>query len=249
MKAIILAAGRGSRMKKMTLDKPKCLLELGGYSLLNWQIKALVRAGISSITAVRGYKKELISNESISYLENERWKNTNMVYTLYCAREILKTNTCLVSYSDIVYHPSIVEALMNSDGDISITYDIKWEELWKERFIDPLLDAESFETSQSYLKEIGEKPSNISEIQGQYMGLIKITPNGWLKIETFISLLNPMELDKLDMTSLFKALLKEGITIKTVPIQGKWCEVDREEDLRLYQKRLDFEDEWLHDWR
>ena len=60
MKAIILAAGRGSRMKNMTDERPKCLVELGGKPLLEYQLTALRQAGINEIAVVTGYRRELL---------------------------------------------------------------------------------------------------------------------------------------------------------------------------------------------
>ncbi|WP_045214014.1 NTP transferase domain-containing protein [Desulfonatronovibrio magnus] len=77
MKAIILAAGRGSRLLSLTDDRPKCLVELYGKPLLDWQIKALRDAGIQDITVVRGYLKDKITGE-FETLENPRWFKTNI---------------------------------------------------------------------------------------------------------------------------------------------------------------------------
>lgn len=65
-KAIILAAGRGSRMKDLTDDKPKCMVEYKNKPLINWQTDSLSEAGINEIGVVVGYKKEKISNKKIS---------------------------------------------------------------------------------------------------------------------------------------------------------------------------------------
>ena len=62
MKAIILAAGRGSRMKKLTNDKPKCLVKLHGKPLLEWQLESMRKSGISEIAIVTGYKHEMLSS-------------------------------------------------------------------------------------------------------------------------------------------------------------------------------------------
>ena len=67
-----------------------------------------------------------------------------MVYSLYCAKDILEKETCIISYSDIVYHPNILKNLIAAKGNISITYDVLWKNLWKKRFKNPLDDAETF---------------------------------------------------------------------------------------------------------
>ena len=61
MNAIILAAGKGERLQPLTNDKPKCLVELFGKSLLEWQIEAFQSSGITDITIVSGYKSDLIN--------------------------------------------------------------------------------------------------------------------------------------------------------------------------------------------
>ena len=101
MKAIILAAGRGSRMKDLTEDKPKCLVKLHGKSLLDSQLQALSDAGIAEIAIVTGYKRELLANRGLFEFHNSRWAETNMVSSLACAQEWLETEPCIVSYSDI----------------------------------------------------------------------------------------------------------------------------------------------------
>ena len=129
----------------------------------------------------------------------------------------------------------IIDQLTKSKGDIVITYDPNWLNLWKMRFEDPLMDAENFRIKNNILEDIGGKPKNLSSIQGQYMGLIKFTKDGWNKIENFLNKLNQNEVEDLDMTQLFKKLLKQGFVINCIAITGKWLEVDTKSDLINYQ--------------
>ena len=85
MKAIILAAGRGSRMKKLTDEGPKCLVKLRGKTLLDWQLDVFKNAGISQIAIVTGYKRQLLANRGLEEFYNDRWAETNMVSSLACA--------------------------------------------------------------------------------------------------------------------------------------------------------------------
>ena len=101
MKAIILAAGRGSRMKELTAENHKCLVELRGKPLLEWQLLALREAGIGEIAIVTGYKRELLSQYGLAEFHNPRWEKTNMVSSLACAERWLQVGPCIVSYSDI----------------------------------------------------------------------------------------------------------------------------------------------------
>ena len=120
MKAIILAAGRGSRMGKLTSNKPKCLTLLNKRPMIEHQIFSLQNAGIKDIAIVTGYKSKMLDDYKLKKFHNARWNNTNMVYSLFCAWEWLKTSTCIVSYSDIFYSSRIVKDLMLAKADAAV---------------------------------------------------------------------------------------------------------------------------------
>lgn len=236
MKAIILAAGRGSRMKNMTDDCPKCLVELRGKPLLEWQLAALHEAGISEIAIVTGYKRELLASRAPMEFHNPRWAETNMVSSLAYAQEWLQAEPCIVSYSDIFYDASAVESLMVSTAKLAVTYDPHWLKLWEKRFGDPLLDAETFRLqADGTLAEIGNKPQSVDEVQGQYMGLLRFTPAGWAEVVRIRSGLTSAECDRMHMTGTLQKVIEAArVPIAAIPYVGAWGEVDSVEDLETY---------------
>lgn len=242
IKAIILAAGRGSRMKNLTDNIPKCLVKLHNKALLHWQLESILSAGITAdnIAIISGYQREKIQEQCALFqckeFHNERWAETNMVYTLSCAKNWLQNNICIVSYSDIFYEKLAVELLINDNNDLSLTYDKNWLNIWKKRFENPLDDAETFKIdSQGYLLEIGNKPESINDIQGQYMGLLKFTPKSWNYIENLRSKLSKNESDNMHMTGTLQRIISENkIKIKAIEYNGKWGEIDNENDLNCY---------------
>ena len=236
MKAIILAAGRGSRMKNLTDERPKCLVALRGKALLDWQLEALRSAGITEIAIVTGYKRELLASRGLVEFHNTRWAETNMVSSLACAQEWLKEEPCIVSYSDIFYDPSAVKSLMETDATLAVTYDPKWQELWSKRFGDPLVDAETFRlTPENTLAEIGNKPSTMDEVQGQYMGLLRFTPKGWAEVEQIRLNLSLEECDKMHMTATLQKVIDTGpLKIDAIQFIGNWGEIDCADDLDIY---------------
>ena len=243
MKAIILAAGRGSRLLTLTNDRPKCLVELNGKSLLDWQIEALRGAGVNDILVVRGYCKEQIVGD-FETRENSRWHETSMVVTLMAAKDWLLSSECIVSYSDIVYPVEAVKRLMQKDSaKLSILYDSNWLELWQQRFEDPLSDAESFKIdAQGRLVGIGCKNVSTPEIQGQYMGLTRVGASLAPELVSFYRGLGAHELpdgrtlDNMYMTDFLQALIDHGHRLQAVPVDGGWLEVDSGEDLALYAR-------------
>ena len=250
MRALILAAGRGSRMRGLTEEQPKCFVCLAGKRLLDWQMQALRQAGIDQIGVVTGYLAEKFEPLGIPSFHNQRWAETNMVRSLECAADWLRSEPCVVSYADILYHPSHIKSLMDKNADIGLTYDLLWENLWRDRFENPLSDAETFKINESgVLEEIGHRTDCRDDIQGQYMGLLKFTPDGWGVVEQILHDLLPSDVDRLDMTKTLSRMIAEGVEIETVPVSGRWCEVDNERDLHIYETWLQADKSWSHDWR
>ena len=248
MKAVILAAGRGSRMKYLTNEKPKCMLELAGKPLLQWQLAALKQGGINEIILVRGYKKELLTGDFLT-IDNPNWAKTNMVASLLCALPHLTNEQLIISYSDIVYKAEHITQLIKTKEDIVITYDKNWEQLWRLRNENPLNDAETFLTdTDGRLLEIGQTPTVLSQVQGQYMGLLKFSPKGSQQIQDFLNTFTTKKINEMDMTALLQQLLQHNIPIYTTAVNGGWCECDTEQDIQKYEKALQT-GSWSHDWR
>jgi L-glutamine-phosphate cytidylyltransferase len=236
MKAIILAAGRGSRMKDLTDGCPKCLVALRGKTLLDLQLEALRAAGIDEIGIVTGYKSELLAGRGLDEFYNSRWAETNMVSSLACAESWLRAEPCIVSYSDIFYAPVAVQSLMNCTSALAVTYDPNWLELWTRRFGDPLLDAETFRlNASSILEEIGNKPRSVEEIDGQYMGLLRMTPEGWEAIQKVRVNMGDIDRDQLQITGVLQSIISQNyLSVLAIPNSEPWGEVDSEADLTVY---------------
>jgi L-glutamine-phosphate cytidylyltransferase len=240
MRALILAAGRGSRMGALGDVRPKCLVELDGRPLLDRQLAALRAGGARDIGIVRGYRKDMLNDPALTYFDNERWSQTNMVMSLACAAEWLRAGPVIVSYADIFYRGELIRGLAGAPGALVISYDRRWRELWTRRFADPLSDAETFRIDPSgRLLEIGGKTADIDDIQGQYMGLLKFTPPAWTAIERVLASLEPAVRDRLDMTGLIRRLIAENaLAISTYGTDGEWGEIDNAGDVALYQTML-----------
>jgi choline kinase len=237
MRAVILAAGRGSRLLHLGSDRPKCLVKLAGKPLIERQMAALRRGGVDEIGVVRGYRAETIDFPGISYFMNPRWAETNMVMSLATAAAWLRAEPVIVGYGDIFYRSDLVRGLVGTPGHLVISYDRAWRRLWSRRFADPLADAETFRIDAGgRLLEIGARTTRIEDIQGQYMGLFKFTPPAWAKVEALLAALDPPVRDKLDVTGLLRRLLAGGeLTIGTFATDGQWGEVDNPQDVALYE--------------
>src|ERR1700734_1084752 len=240
MRAVILAAGRGSRMGGVGDNRPKCLVELNGKPLIALQMAALRRGGVNEIGVFRGYRAEMIEFEALTYFANQRWAETNMVMSLAAASSWLRSGPVIVSYADIFYRSELIRGLAATPGQLVIPYDRAWRQLWTRRFSDPLADAETFRIDESgQLLEIGGKTKRIEEIEGQYMGVLKFTPEAWTKVELLLANLDPHTRDRLDMTGLLRRLLtQKEFPIRTFGTDAKWGEVDAPGDVELYEEMV-----------
>src|SRR3989338_5317146 len=178
LKAIILAAGEGTRLRPYTLDRPKCLVEVDGQSLLARQLAVLATEAIHPIILIGGYRVEMLKRPGIEIRVNPRYAETNIVWTLFCAEDDLEGDL-LLCYGDIVYSREVLQALLKSKADIAVPIDLDWESYWRARNEDPLDDAETLKLADDgRILEIGQKPKSLAEIEGQYMGLMKFSATG-----------------------------------------------------------------------
>ncbi|MFI3249360.1 MAG: phosphocholine cytidylyltransferase family protein [Eubacteriales bacterium] len=242
MKIIILAAGRGSRMGDSTEILPKGMVSIYGKPILQHCLDTLEKAGINreDIAIVTGYHKEKIDFSGVTYFHNENWANTNMFMSLMETKSWLQQEPCIMCYSDILFSAEPILKLIKSTADFAMTSYTGFWELWEKRFPNPLEDLETFIIKEGKLTEIGQKPSDKSQIMGQYMGLLRISPNGWDIIEKAVKLPMPKPVEKLDMTTLLQHLLTLKNEIEVINCDDLWLECDNEEDVRVYEANYQF---------
>ncbi len=249
MKAIILAAGEGKRLQPLTNDKPKCMVDLFGKSLLEYQIDVFRTCNISDISIITGYKNEMIHFPDIQYYNNPNFETTNMVETLFCAENALHGDV-IISYGDIIFEKKVLQKLIRSEHDNSVIVDLNWKKYWEERFENPLEDAESLvQDAEGFIHSIGQNVSDYADIQSQYIGLMKFQDNGLRSLKEVYknaktnsisgrNILNPnLPFSKSYMTDLLQEMISSGHKIMGIPINGGWLELDSISDYDLYNKK------------
>ncbi len=152
----------------------------------------------------------------------------------------LRTSPVIVSDPDIFYQRDLVHRLGSVRGSLVVAYDRQWRDLWTRRFGDSFKGAETFRRGGAgNLLEIGGKPANIDEIDGQPIGLLKFTPLAWQAVETVLAELDAPTRDQLSMTGLLRRLLAiKSVAIGTIGTDGQWGKIDSPDDVRLYERML-----------
>ena len=248
MKMFVLAAGVGRRLAPHTKDKPKCLVEVAGRTVLDWQRTSAREAGIDRVTVLGGHGAEKLQNLGVSVIVNPHYATTNMVATLFCAANELHDEV-IISYGDIIYEAGVLQSLMDCPHDIAVVVDQGWLSYWQHRFEDPLTDAETLKIdSRGCIQEIGQKANNLNEIAFQYIGLMKFKGRGVDVLHAAYE--QAVEEDKrcgevfrsgrsladLYMTDFLQGIIDQGHDVYAVPTQRRWLEIDSCEDLTLAEE-------------
>ena len=244
MKAIILAAGKGERLRPLTSDRPKCLVPFLEKPLLAYQLEALNQVGIDDITIVGGYQCDQLKPYGYPVIENPDYDTTNMVKSLSKVEPLIadESEDFLVCYSDILYEPRLLRCLMEEKKEQVVLADLAWKQQWERRFDDPLEDAEVFKMDdKGHLIQIGQQPTDLSEIEAQYIGLCRFSAQALRKALQFYAQLSDEEhydgktKKQLDMTRFLQLLIDAGQLVSVALTKGGWVEFDSIQDLRLYE--------------
>ncbi|MCK5579907.1 MAG: phosphocholine cytidylyltransferase family protein [Candidatus Omnitrophica bacterium] len=245
MKAIIIAAGKGSRLRHYTEDLPKCMLEFEGKSLLQRQIESLKANGIKNISVVKGYAADKIMYSNLNYYMNDDYENNNILNSLFYAEREMD-GPLIVSYSDILYEKEVVSRLMDSEHDISIVVDVAWRDYYKDRKEHPVEEAENvILDANNRVVNIGKVLTGKHDVHGEFIGMVKFSQRG---IEVFKRHFNrakqifwdkPFQkaqvFQKAYLTDMIQDMVDMGVPIHTTIIERGWREIDTVED---YEKAL-----------
>ena len=237
-KAIILAAGSGKRLQKYTKKKPKCLVKIDGKTILSRQIKILERNNIKNITIVGGYLSSFLKRFKINLLINKDYRKTNMVWSLFRAKKELN-NDVIISYGDIVYHENILKKLMKSESDIAVAIDSNYKKYWKKRFKNPFRDLETLKIKENKISKIGKKTKSYKDIDGQYIGLIKLSKlgsryflNTFNKIKLENKYIQGKRIEDCYLTDFLQEIIDRGQIVRPIKFREDWIEVDTINDLK-----------------
>lgn len=221
--AVLLAAGCARRLEELTRDRPKCLLEVGGRTLIEHQIQALREAGVEQVVVVVGFRAEMIRDllgDSVRFVLNEVYDRTNSLYSLNlalpaCSGPLILTN------ADVLFHPRLMKRLVDAPEPDALLFEPNTE-LGDEEMKVRLHEGRVLAMSKSL--EAGS-------YEGENLGLLKFSPAGVKRVRLAAEDLIGQEQVNAWAPMAFDAICREypihGISCGTLP----WIEIDFPEDL------------------
>lgn len=232
MKAIILAAGRGTRMGSLTADIPKPMLEAAGRPLLEHILDRMKDAGITRVLLVVGYRREVIQEHfagydlDIQYAVQEKLDGTGRAVAL--GREFAGSDACLVTFGDIVCESSDYRGIVARHRNASGVLGAKWVD-------DPFQGAAIYE-DDGVVREIIEKPpKGTSTTHWNSAGLYVFEP----EVFDYLDRLEVSPRGEYELTTAIANMIHDGRRMLLYGIEGGWRDVGRPEDLPVAQDLLD----------
>lgn len=232
MKSIILAAGKGNLHLQSDESIPKCLESFDSENtILDMAIDSFNKGDIYDISLVGGYEIEKVMSHSpeIKYFYNEKWQKTKSLYSLLKASSEFDDDL-IISYSDIVFTPSIIRELVSSNEDVSIAYDSIWAKRFEGRTDSYLKEAEKVYVLNEQVSV--SKDGICEEALGEFAGLLSIKKSCIRKIEAIIK---KLLIEGKDSIPHLLTELGGEHSISCIDIKGHWAELDSSQDLAQFK--------------
>lgn len=244
MKAVIIGAGRGSRLRHLTEEIPKTLVPILGRPMLDHILDALAFGGVRrDAVFICGYLKEVIQARypDLDYVENVGWAHNNILLSLLTARAHL-TDGFVSTYADIVYRKEIVRDLVASPHDIVLGCDTDWRRRYAGRSQHPETDAEKLTADGPRVTRLSRHiPSE--QASGEFIGVMKMSAAG---AKTFLEAFDDAQksfsgrtfregrlFEKSYLIDLLQHMIEQGITMHRADTHGGYMEIDTLEDASL----------------
>ena len=240
MKAIIIGAGRGIRLMPTTENSPKCFAEVGGRRILDWMVRAFAECGVQSICFVGGYQIEIVRRDypQFTFFHNREWQDNNILTSLMCAEEEMN-GPFICCYSDILFKPEIIKALLTDENDIALAVDTEWQIRYRTRTEHPTDDAEKVTVKNHRVTRIHREIPD-SEAYGEFAGVAGFSTEGAGQLkEHYHRCMNEYAgrpfreapvFRKAYLIHLFQEMIEAGVKFTHVDTRVAYMEIDTQQD-------------------
>ncbi len=248
MKAIVIGAGQGTRLRPHTDTRPKVMVDVAGRPVLHHQLLAFQRAGIEDVVVIRGYRRRAVFGPGVRTVHNRRFFEHQILMSLMSAGTEL-CGDLVVSYGDIVYHPDIVPALVNTATPGCLVVDTEWAQTYDGRDAHPVAQAELCNIAPSGLvTEVG-KQVGPEHAFGEFIGLARFSAPLLARLTALYQTAlqtrpdAPFGAARSLREAYLTDLVNEGIArdeaFSVLAIEGGWREIDTVQDLERAHDAID----------
>ncbi len=237
--AVVLAATRGSALAELTEERPKCMLDLRGEPLLRRLVRTLNNAEVRDVTVVCGYKPEAVDLPNIKKVVNQSFETSGEVSSLACALGAV-SGPAVISYGDIVFRDYVLDLLLQSDADIVLAVDAKWQdhaEGGRKHAPDlvvcdrPYAEDQFLDERSVMLERFTNDQDDLSA-HGEWIGLARVSRAGLEALRDEVDVLRAEgTLEKTNLPDLFTRLASKGMAARIVYITGHWLDINDAFDL------------------
>jgi phosphoenolpyruvate phosphomutase len=250
-KAVILAAGTDTRTLLPDQDAPRVMLDVKGKTILERQVESLQAAGVRDVTIVRGFKKEHVAVPGARLVDNDRFRETGELYSLFQAADALG-GPAVVLYGDIVFEQAVLERLLRTSADVAVVVDRALPELLRAGHAAPkradLVVTDTPAPGRRWVApEGGSRVLRIGpevtpdEAHGEFIGLAAFSRAGAERLRTVHAELAAQRaegLERASLTHLLQAMVDRGAAVVAVEIHKGWMEIDSFDDYRRAWREL-----------
>ena len=239
-RAIIIGAGRGRRLMPTTADTPKCYAEVEGQRILDWTLQAFRENDVTEICFIGGYRIDTVQEDypEFTFRENADWQNNNILVSLMHAEDLMD-EPFICCYSDVLFTPAIVDAMLKNRDDISLAVDTEWLTRYEQRTEHPSDDAEKVTVENGFVTRVHREIPE-PEAYGEYIGVAKFSTEGAAALardyharrEEFAG--RPYReaavFEKAYLIHLLQDMIESGRRMAHVDTPGGYIEVDTQQD-------------------
>ena len=246
MKAIIIAAGIGSRLGDLTKDLPKPLIDVNGKSNIERQINSYRKHGINEIIIITGYQNQKFNLKNVKYVYNPDYAQVEQAFSLLSARKQLDDDI-IISFGDIIFEDKILEQILDTKNNIVIGVDHNWKKSYEKRIDNSSTMSDFIAIKNGKIVKLFRKSTEFHEgnIVAEFSGLFKLSFEATKElIQTYENLETihsgkfhyADSLKKAKIIDLLQELFENGVEMEAIHLEGKWCEIDTPQDLALARK-------------
>jgi phosphoenolpyruvate phosphomutase len=245
-RAVILAAGFEPQLMPLIQDRPKAMLEVKGRTILERQVAELKACGVTDVVVVRGWQKDQIVVPGVRFADNDRYRETGEIYSLFRAERALG-GAFVVLYGDIIFEPVVLEKLLRSQADVAVVVDRSFPDDYRAGLASPpapldLVVTERPAAGRRFVApEGGSRVLRIGpevrpdEAHGEFIGLALFSAAGAAalrEVHAELSRERAEGLERATIPQILQALIDRGTPVTAVDIHKGWMEVDSFEDYR-----------------